>query len=159
MDGYVSKPLRSDALFATLEGLVPDAGAATAGLTEPPAGPALDPAAALRRVGGDEGLLKELAGLCLDECAKLAGEIRTAVAARDGPKLRMAAHTLKGSVATFAAAEAEAAACHLEQIGRDGNWTDATAASAALDGAIGRLRPALAALTGCEVERSLPCTS
>jgi PAS domain S-box-containing protein len=159
MDGYVSKPLRSDALFAALEGLAPDAGATADGPTAPPAGQALDPAAALRRVSGDEGLLKELAGLCLDECAKLTGEIRTAIAARDGPKLRMAAHTLKGSVATFAAAEAEAAAWRLEQIGRDGNWADAAAASAALDGAIDRLRPALAALTGCEVERSQPCTS
>jgi two-component system sensor histidine kinase/response regulator len=108
--------------------------------------PPFDPALALERVDGDALLLRELAEMFLHECPRLTDEIRQAVTGRDGPRLRMAAHTLKGSVGTFAASEAQEAAGQLEQIGRDETWADADAAWATLEVALGRLRPALAEL-------------
>ena len=102
----------------------------------------------LKRVGGDHDLLRELAGLCADECPKLMAEIRGAVARKDAAKLRIAAHTLKGSVATFAADEAAAAAQRLEEMGRGGRWDGVDDALAAVEAAVGRLRPALDALHG-----------
>ncbi|MBX9579346.1 MAG: Hpt domain-containing protein, partial [Gemmataceae bacterium] len=120
---------------------------AAAATPPPPAdGPPLDAAAALKRAGGDEELLRELAGLCLDECPKLLADIRDAIARRDGPRLRLSAHALKGSVANFGAAAARAAAEALEEVGKAGAWADADAGWVELDGAIGRLRPALAGL-------------
>src|SRR6185437_11761108 len=89
MDGYVSKPLRPEELFVALEGLANGTEAEANGATAAPppsASDALDRSAALRRAGGDEELLRELAGLCLDECPKLLAEIRGAVARRDGPQ-------------------------------------------------------------------------
>ncbi|WP_149108331.1 response regulator [Limnoglobus roseus] len=140
MDGYVTKPLRPEELFATLEGL--DTGIAI------PAPPAYDTVGALERTGGDKDLLKELAGLFLDEVPTLMGQINEGIANRDGPGLRMAAHTLKGSAGTFAAAETCDAAWRLEQAGRDEVWADTAAAWVALEAAVGRLVPALQELTG-----------
>ena len=151
MDGYVSKPLRPDLLFAALDGLVPGA----IGPIEPLAAanpvsthetPPLDPAEALKQAGGDAGLLRELAGLCLDECPKLMTDIREAIARRDGPRLRLSAHALKGSVANFGATATATAAEVLEQIGRNGTWAGVDESWAALEAAVGRLHPALAGL-------------
>ena len=105
MDGYVTKPLRAEDLFAALERL------AATGDGPPPAeagGPpfpaaTIDRAEALRRTGGDGELVRELAGMCAEECPKLMANIRGAVARHDGALLRLSAHALKGSVATFGA--------------------------------------------------------
>ena len=146
MDAYVSKPLRPDELFAAIEGLLPAAATLPAADPPAPSPPVLDANEALERLGGDAGLLKELAGICVGEVPKLMGEIRRAVARKDGPKLHLAAHTLKGSVTNFAAAEAVAAAWELEQMGRDQTWAGVGPALAALEAAVGRLEPALAEL-------------
>ena len=128
-------------------GIADSAPATRAGPKDDPAdGPSLDAAEALKRAGGDADLLRELAGLCLDECPKLMADIDDAIGRRDGPRLRLSAHALKGSVANFGAAAARAAAEVLEEIGRRGAWADADAARADLDAAVDRLRPALAAL-------------
>ncbi|QEL20799.1 response regulator [Limnoglobus roseus] len=152
MDGYVSKPIRPDELFAVLDGLVP-AGAAPSAVAPnvPPPSPSpsrsvLDVKAALEQLSGDAELLKELAGICLGECPKLIDAIREAVVQKDGPKLRLSAHTLKGSVANFGAAEVVACAWELEQIGRDQAWAGTAAILANLDAAIGALQSALAEL-------------
>src|SRR5205085_1185953 len=125
-----------------LEGQAPAAPAAT----PPPLGPAFDRAKALKRAGGDEELLAELAGLFLDECPKLMGQVRAAIEGKDAARLRMAAHALKGSVSAFEAGAAHEAARRLEQTGRDGDWPAAEAAWAALEAAVGPLRAALAGL-------------
>lgn len=145
MDGYVTKPLRPEDLFAALEGLADVGPASRAGPDLPPAQP-FDLSAALKRAGGDDELLRELAGLCLDECPKLLAEIREAVGGKDAARLRTAAHTLKGSVATFAADEAAAAALRLEEMGRAGRWDGVGDALAGLEAALDRLRPALDAV-------------
>jgi HPt (histidine-containing phosphotransfer) domain-containing protein len=93
---------------------------------------------------GDEDLLKELIGLFLDECPRRMAEIREAITRRDATRLQLAAHTLKGSVGNFGAREATEAALRLEAVGRDRDWARAGEAWAALEEAIGRLKPAMA---------------
>ena len=107
-----------------------------------------DRAAALERVGGDEQLLREIAGICLDECPALLADIQAAVARKDGVELRRAAHTLKGSMAVFGADAVHEAAWGLEQAGRDGDWGAAGPGLAALESRLGRFLPAMAALAG-----------
>jgi signal transduction histidine kinase/CheY-like chemotaxis protein len=147
MDDYVAKPLRPRDLFEVLERLGRTAAhetGAPGGSGEQPA--ALDMAACLERVDGDAELIKELAGIFVDECPQRMAEIRQAITLRDASRLEHAAHTLKGSVGIFAAPEAFEAAQRLEIDGRKQNWDQADEHWAALEKAIGRLEPALLAL-------------
>ncbi len=61
----------------------------------------------------------------------------------DAAGLRRAAHTLKGAVGYFGAAEVGAAALRLEELGRGGDLASAPAALESLEQALSRLRPAL----------------
>ncbi len=135
MDGYVAKPVRPHELYAAVEGAE----------AELPASADLPFAwdLALERVGGDEGLLRELAEMFFAECPKLMQQIRDHLAAANGPELRRAAHTLKGSAGVFGAEQVAAAAHRLEEIGREAAFADAEDALALLEDAVARLLPAL----------------
>jgi HPt (histidine-containing phosphotransfer) domain-containing protein len=104
---------------------------------------ALNRALALERLGGDQELLKEIAGLFLEDYGHLLAEIRRAVAARDAAALHRAAHTLKGSVSNFGADATSQAAYRLEILGRGGDLSEAEKALEQLEEALGRLTPAL----------------
>jgi CheY-like chemotaxis protein len=150
MDGYLSKPLKPEEFFAVLEGLAPGLGAGTRAESAAPSPPVTartepvyDSAKFLRRVSGDTELLADLIGLFFDEAPNLLGEIRAAVAARDGERLRASAHTLKGAVLVFDATAALDAATHVERIGAEQRWDEAEPARTALETAIADLRVAL----------------
>lgn len=76
--------------------------------------------AALERVGGDQELLKEIAGLFLEDAPGLLDLVRDAIEKNDASALQRAAHSLKGSVANFGAEETVEAAFQLEQMGANG---------------------------------------
>ena len=148
MDGYVAKPVRPHELYAAVEGGGPDA---EAGLLAP-ADVSFEWDAALENVGGDEAMLRDLAEMFFAECPKLMQQIREHIAGADGPELRRAAHTLKGSAHVFGAAAAAEAAHRLEEIGREGfdgelsrteAFADAEEALALLEDEVARLLPAL----------------
>jgi two-component system sensor histidine kinase/response regulator len=147
MDGYISKPLKSGELLEAIEGLMREAPQeeGSAGEELRP-GQVMDRAAALAGVGGDTRLLEELAGLFLDDCAKLLSAVQEAVARLNPRQLERAAHSLKSSVGNFAAQPAFEMAARLEMMGRQGDLTGAAEAYAALDGEIKRLQSALVAL-------------
>jgi PAS domain S-box-containing protein len=143
MDAYVTKPLRPEDLYQAVERFTP----AASGAPAPAAGPvALDLAVALERVDGDLALLKELAGLFLDECSQRMAKIRQAITQRNVLELEEEAHTFKGSVGIFGARETFEAAHRLETAVHGQDWGRAEDAWAALEQAIGRLGPALAGL-------------
>ncbi len=146
MDDYVSKPLRPHELFEALDRLGSTTASTAAADEESARPPAFDLATALDRVDGDTELLKELAGLFLDECPKRMAEIRRAILERDTSGLRKSAHALRGSVANFGAPAATEAAALLEKGGHDQDWADVEPAWAALEEAIAGLTPALAKL-------------
>jgi two-component system, sensor histidine kinase and response regulator len=106
----------------------------------------LNKALALERLGGDEHLLCEIAGLFLDDYRGLIGQVREAVARRDAAALHHAAHTLKGSVANFCAQEPFESAYRLERMGRTGDLAGAEEALAALERQLLDLEPSLVAL-------------
>ncbi|HEY5314160.1 MAG TPA: response regulator, partial [Pirellulales bacterium] len=117
MDHYISKPIRSQELFAMIEGLfsskvskwdVPSQSDTDS------AGP-IDWQAALTTAGGDQQLLAEMIGMFLVEGPKLAGEIRGSAASGDATTLRRAAHTLRASLRYIGAEAAAARAGQLEQ--------------------------------------------
>jgi two-component system, sensor histidine kinase and response regulator len=145
MDGYVAKPIQPHELHAALERVAP----AGLGAGPPPCVGAADGvnlAEALARVGDDADLLAEIAGVFLDGCPKQLAELRAAVARRDCPTVQRLAHTIRGSVGSFGARAACEAAERLETMGKDRDVTHAPEACVALEEAVTRLQPALAAL-------------
>jgi signal transduction histidine kinase/HPt (histidine-containing phosphotransfer) domain-containing protein len=144
MDGYLTKPVRAESLYQALEGLRPE-GDAAEGDGETSAGAVLDWAAALKRIAGYEELLRQLAHVFLKEAGTWMSELRQAVTQQDTAKVRLLAHTVKGSAATFAAKATVEAALRLEVMGRDGNLGGAEEAYAELEQELGRLLPALQA--------------
>jgi two-component system sensor histidine kinase/response regulator len=148
MDDYVSKPIRAADLLRAIAAVAPGA----AGPLPTPAGPAaggpaaIDPAPLLVEVGGNEGLVRELAGLCARECDRLLGEIRAAIDRGDAAALKVAAHGLKGALTNFRAGAAVEAAWRLECLGRDGTLAGADDAYRVLEAEVRNVGPALAGL-------------
>ncbi|WP_372832766.1 PAS domain-containing protein [Pontibacterium sp.] len=170
MDDYIPKPIRSQQLYDTIDQVV-NAAASEAGVstvsdtevTSPQSSPSkeaqsqevirdtqyldpaevFDPDGALEGVGGDADILKELVELFYDECPKLMSEIHATLAAGDAVALRRAAHTLKGTVAVFAAKRTVASALKLELMAREAELDAAPEALSALESDVERLKQAL----------------
>lgn len=106
----------------------------------------LDYNAAMERVGGDEELLKEVARLFLDDCARSLQELEEAVTAGDAKRLEREAHTLKGSVANFGAAPVTDAAFALETMGRNQDLSTAKQGLQHLQNTLNTLKPELLTL-------------
>ncbi len=119
MEGYVSKPVRTDELFRTIE---ERAGAEDENprAEEIPVD-VLDSAVALSRIDGDAGLLMEMAALFLDDYPKQLSLIRKAIEGGEANAVERVAHALKGAVGSFAAQRAFEAAFRLEVIGHSGD--------------------------------------
>jgi CheY-like chemotaxis protein/HPt (histidine-containing phosphotransfer) domain-containing protein len=148
MDGYVSKPIRSEELFQALRELAPPSAPPAAGA---PAGDGegrdvFDRAAALAGAGGNASLLREIAGLFREDSPRLLAAVRAAIDGRDALRLRRAVHTLRGSVANFAAGPAVEAARRLEAMGEANDLGGAAEAYRALEREVRRLEQALAGL-------------
>ena len=107
----------------------------------------LNRAIALERVGGDEELLREIAGLFLEDYPSLITQIEQAVATGDANGLERAAHSLKGSIANFGSEAAYQASLDLEQIGRSKDLTKMHEALARLVEVMTQVTPELEALS------------
>ncbi len=107
----------------------------------------LNRALALERVGGDEDLLREIAGLFLEDYPSLISKIQQAIAESDAHNLERAAHSLKGSIANFGSEAAYQASFDLEQIGRSKNLAGAHEAYARLMEVMNTVCPELEALS------------
>jgi HPt (histidine-containing phosphotransfer) domain-containing protein len=106
---------------------------------------------------GDKDLLREVAHLFLDEGAAWLEAVRAAVAARDGKAIHRTAHTLKGSVSNFLAAEepdaandpayrTAAAALALERLGAENRFELVDAALAKVEAELTEFRRRLQAI-------------
>jgi len=120
MDGYISKPIRIEELEQTIAGLVSTSKPAEAPEPEETQRDGvIDRKALLAGVDGNRRLLRELVRLFLADYPLRLAEIKEAARLGDAEALRIAAHTLKGSVGNFAAKSAFEAAQRLEIMGRD----------------------------------------
>jgi len=133
MDGYVAKPIQEEELFAAIAAVVSNS-----------MGPGREEkSTSAETLERDMAFRRELAGMFLEDCPNSMSEIRVAMAGRDGPALKLAAHTLKGSAGAFQDKEAVAAASRMEMVGRDGDWEHAEATGLVLSREIGRLTASL----------------
>ncbi|MBX3411151.1 MAG: response regulator [Pirellulales bacterium] len=140
MDGFVSKPIDRVRLLSILESLLSErdprqeSSGADNGELDAPSGEhghaTLDLDATMQRLGGDRQLLGELAELFRTTVPELMGEIHTAVETADAPRVKLAAHRLRGMAGNFGAAATMAAAAHLEMLA-DSSTTNGFAEAAA----------------------------
>ena len=151
MDDYVAKPVRSRELFATLDRLF--AGAPPVAASEPeseinPATGSVDWEQALRSVGGDKALLKEIIGAFLEETPRLLIQMREAVEAKNVAELQRAAHTLKGSLQTLGCQQPAAQARQIEVSAEKARFQTASDLLEAFEEMVGALEEPLVAFAG-----------
>ena len=73
---------------------------------------------ALARVGGSQETLQEMVDLFLEHYPDTMEEIKESIEEDDGPRLRRAAHTLKGSASIFGATSVTEPAAELSEKGK-----------------------------------------
>ncbi len=93
----------------------------------------------MANVDGDVGVLREIAGLFVQDCSSRLAALRHALASRDRVALERLAHMLKGSAGYMCAERMFAAAAELEAIARSGDIQ-------AVERACANVRKAVAAL-------------
>ena len=138
MDGYLSKPIEVNDLISTVErfGQGVDATGAPARSSRPAL---FDEVAALAYAGGDRRLLKQVIGLFRSDSPRSIRRIKQALARRDGEALRMAAHALKGAIATVGSSAGREAAAEMEALARSNRFEDADRLYGELRELVGRL--------------------
>jgi CheY-like chemotaxis protein/HPt (histidine-containing phosphotransfer) domain-containing protein len=153
-DGYASKPIQSEALFAAIDQVL----GGPVGPGTGPKGPLVslavfDREEALEGMAGDEKLLGEVLRMFLDDCPRLLGKLRAAVAADDLAGFGRAVHTLRGTSGHVAAGEIDAAAERLDAAARSGSCSGASAEVEALAAAFDRFRRAVGDLAPGDASR------
>jgi signal transduction histidine kinase/CheY-like chemotaxis protein len=119
MDGYLTKPVSPENLYNAIKGLMP----LQLKSTEQPV---VDIDAALRTVGGDKDILKEVLEVFLNEDSpKLLKNIREGIQRQDGKAVKAEAHGMKGASAAMGGKTIAAAATRLETAALNGDMAAA----------------------------------
>ncbi len=109
MDGFLAKPVQTDDLWATIDRVV---GISTT--VDQLTTPLVDPRVLLAACADDAGILTSICDALRARLPDYLAAVQDALAVRDAPQLREAAHKLFGMVAAFSTA-AGAAASELEE--------------------------------------------
>ena len=80
-------------------------------------GQAIDLEIALSRIPGGMVAVRELAGLLAEECPRLLEEIRAGIEIGEAARVKLGAHTLKGSADVYGARRVVAVSRRLELLG------------------------------------------
>ena len=130
MDGYISKPLRPDELFSTIDSQV-----GTRSDTESPK-PVAPPSTSgsinietmLAGFGGRSELVIDVVDVFLEDGPAMLTRLHNAIQAGEPPEVAGAAHAIKGSVGLFSQGPAYERTRELESLARGGDLTGAEAA-------------------------------
>ncbi|MFA6920566.1 MAG: PAS domain S-box protein [Gallionella sp.] len=140
MDGYLAKPIDTEALWHELDSLVQR----TESVIEPVVA-AADFDQAMQIMDGDRELFGEIAALFLTDAPPHMQLIRDGLAHGDADVVRRNAHTLKGMAGIFAAERTLQAALRVEQLAGQSDCPDAVTE---LDDALSELIAAIKAYLG-----------
>jgi CheY-like chemotaxis protein/HPt (histidine-containing phosphotransfer) domain-containing protein len=108
-----------------------------------------DRAAILKRLGGNDKLLRDLMRFCEEDTPVLLTDIREGMSEGNAERITRAAHTLQGMAANFNAEAAIAAAMRMQLIARSGRLERAPAALVDLEHEFSQLRATLAQEQSC----------
>jgi PAS domain S-box-containing protein len=123
MDDYLAKPLDAAKLYKIIgQHVVVAASRGQATVARPET--LIDFDDFKRRLGDDEGLLRELLGIYGEDAMATMASIERAISDKDASNLRSAAHSLKGSSANVSATAVSAAAKELEMLAKAGKMDE-----------------------------------
>jgi signal transduction histidine kinase/PleD family two-component response regulator/HPt (histidine-containing phosphotransfer) domain-containing protein len=148
MDGYVSKPIRPAALYAAIDEAIARQPASAPEQAAPHTSQVLDEEGLIALVSSDGQLIRELAGLFLEDSPQRMAEIRSALESGDLFLLRNAAHTLKGSAGSLCGPSAADTALRIEMLAEEGDLAQARVLYPALNEEVSKLQQALTRLAG-----------
>jgi CheY-like chemotaxis protein len=148
MDGYVSKPIRPAALYAAVDEAIARQPASAPEQAAPHTSQVLDEEGLIALVSSDGQLIRELAGLFLEDSPQRMAEIRSALESGDLFLLRNAAHTLKGSAGSLCGPSAADTALRIEMLAEEGDLAQARVLYPALNEEVSKLQQALTRLAG-----------
>jgi two-component system, sensor histidine kinase and response regulator len=143
MDGYLSKPIRTQELDKILERFISLKDSEESRRELSRSAPLSDRSGTvdendlLLRVGGDREFLAELVDLFRQDIPKKMQNMKTALQQQDAPEVRREAHSLRGTLANLAASPAAASAAEIENAAETGDLNKARAV-------LGRFEPQLA---------------
>jgi two-component system sensor histidine kinase/response regulator len=144
MDGYISKPIRTQDLYAEIERCLPGILLETADIRSNFAPlETIDRAMLLARVEGDHKLFVELIQLFLEDAPRMIAAMRRACEEEAMDALAKSAHSMKGAAGSLAAETTAEAAAQLERYAVAGDVDRARESLATLEAMIGRLVPVL----------------
>jgi HPt (histidine-containing phosphotransfer) domain-containing protein len=151
MDGYLSKPISPQMLFAVVEQQGEAAAARPVKAADAVDARATFDRDALRdRLCGDEELMTDVIRLFLQDCPGRLAAIKDAVTRKHADDLRLAAHGLKGSAANLSATGLFEAARVLERIGAESRMAGAEGAWRQLSMEAAHVIGVLRAINGVE---------
>jgi signal transduction histidine kinase/CheY-like chemotaxis protein/HPt (histidine-containing phosphotransfer) domain-containing protein len=135
MDEYVSKPIRVEELFESIEKVL-----ASPAKTDPTTRLSLDRAVAFTKVRNKPELLKDLIRIFLEDGPKYMDDMKKGLSNRDGRALSLAGHTIKGSSSYLGAEVVNKLAARIEVLGSEGKFDEAAGAVADMEREMGRLK-------------------
>jgi two-component system sensor histidine kinase/response regulator len=148
MDGYVSKPVRADELFSTIDALTPraradaeavDAGSGVSRTVGTAASGSIDLKTLLAGFGGNGDLVKDVIDVFLTDAPVMLERLRNAVNAGDVAEVGAAAHAIKGSAGLFSQGDVYEKTRTLEQRARSGDGSDAQRAVEEIETSLSQL--------------------
>jgi CheY-like chemotaxis protein len=129
MDAYLSKPVRADEMFQTIEALLGDRSSGEAGAAvDISRSRAFDGSAFLSRMDGSHDVCVQIAETFFAEGPRLMASLREALRRRDAVELAKLAHALKGTIANFTEGAAFQSAVTIEQLAKEADLYRATEA-------------------------------
>jgi PAS domain S-box-containing protein len=146
MDDYVSKPIKSEELFAVIDKLTGNTKEKKKPASNVASQPVIDTSIVMDRVEGDLTLIRELVEVFLDECDRVIDTIRGAALCGDCGAVERGAHSLKCSLGNFAAGPAHDVALAIERAARAGDLPRVDKLLKDLDYEVERLKPELVKL-------------
>ena len=120
MDGYVSKPIRPEQLFAELQRITTPGGTTPLEEVSLPPGPFIDWKAARKHTGGYDDVLHSVLEGIREECPTLIEELAGAIRSGNAGVATRAAHTIKGNMRTLEARPVSDVAYEIETSCKEG---------------------------------------
>jgi CheY-like chemotaxis protein len=152
MDACLSKPIDVGQLVAFVEQATQPRKLPT-GVESPqgtldtsPDATVIDLPTTMKRLGGDEELLKEFIEVFNEDAPGLLQALRSAIPEGDSASAARAAHSLRGLAANFSATSVVEAASLIEHAAKSGDLTDVDALLERLSSAVSQLRVSLSRL-------------
>jgi CheY-like chemotaxis protein/HPt (histidine-containing phosphotransfer) domain-containing protein len=124
MDSYISKPMTSQGIAATIAEVVPMKDQGNVPTRTPPvevSSSTWNCSAVLQRIDGDESLLRELLTIFLEESPKQLTSLQLAVESGNPEEVERTAHSMKGELGYLGLANVAQTAKDLERLGHERN--------------------------------------